>query len=146
MVAERPYSLAVLVTGSRHWTEQEPVRAMLLGLGPDVVVHGDALGADQIASLLCHGLQLSQLPMRARWKLYGKSAGPRRNREMLQVLSALKACGWETRIDAFPMPDSVGTYHMMDLARRQGFAVYNHGHQRGSAVTEGTAGLPGLDQ
>jgi hypothetical protein len=81
----------ILVTGSRDWDDEVPVRAALLDAitgtpGPHVVVHGacptggDAI-ADRIATHL--GLPVERHP--AQWRRYGRSAGYRRNAAMVAL-------------------------------------------------------------
>ena len=122
--------LAQLITGSRHWEDRDAIDVVLRQRGADAVIHGDAAGADRIADELCHEHRYAALPMPAQWARDGKSAGPRRNREMLNVLLALRRCGWRAIVDAFPQQNSRGTYHMIDIARKAGLEVDNHGYQR----------------
>ena len=83
--------MRILVTGSRDWDEEVPVRAALTELtagrpGPHTVVHGacptggDAL-ADRIAADL--GFTIERHP--AQWHRYGRSAGYRRNAAMVAL-------------------------------------------------------------
>lgn len=81
--AGRP-PLAIIVCGSREWTDVDAVTGLLDETSPDVVLHGNAPGADVMvyeASLDLAGAQ---------WDEYGSDAGPRRNRKMLEVLEALR--------------------------------------------------------
>jgi len=55
--------------------------------------------------------------MPADWNRWGKSAGPRRNTEMLKVLLALVDCGYHGSVEAFPLPNSIGTYDMIRKAQ-----------------------------
>lgn len=81
----------ILVCGSRVWTSEEIIRRHLKTavahhhLHPIVVIHGGAAGADTIAEAVAleHGWKVVKVP--ADWGAYGKSAGPIRNREMLDL-------------------------------------------------------------
>lgn len=85
----------------------------------DTVIHGDAPGADFIAGKLAEDRKdLFVDPHPAKWDLYGKSAGPKRNIEMLNLRP--------DRVYAFPKPDSVGTYHTIKEAQRMGIHVITY--------------------
>jgi len=99
----------VLVTGSRDWTDEAPIRAslesQLAEWGGISVIHGACRGADEIAGQWARDCIFSRRPVRlevypANWTAHGKRAGPLRNRQML-----------ETGVDvclAFIMPGSRG--------------------------------------
>ena len=76
----------ILVCGSRHWTKRAPIEAQLRRLAPgDVVVHGAHWqGADAIADVVARELGLVVRRYPAEWSKYGRSAGPRRNAQMLK--------------------------------------------------------------
>ena len=77
---------AVLICGDRRWQNHEVVRAWLCKLqdwGYDTVVHGACRGADMIADEEARALGFDVRPFPAKWKLYGKAAGPVRNQQML---------------------------------------------------------------
>lgn len=126
----------VLVTGSRDWTDHDLVRDALVHARyeagrPMVVVHGACpSGADAIAAWWCRRyrhLDITPEPHPADWRQYGKTAGFRRNAEM--VTAGADLCL------AFVLPctkpgcsrpnphDSHGTAHCVDLARRAGITV-----------------------
>ena len=76
--------MRLLVCGSRDWKDREAIRAKLLELRPELVIHGAHWsGADKIAADLCLELGIPQQPYPARWRDSGRSAGPRRNQQML---------------------------------------------------------------
>jgi hypothetical protein len=76
--------MKVLVCGSRNWTDDNMIRNELVKLSLDsLVITGMASGADSIAMEIAHGLGLATLGFPAQWHRYGKSAGPRRNQDML---------------------------------------------------------------
>ncbi|MGI5155786.1 SLOG family protein [Microbispora sp. CA-102843] len=110
----------VLITGSRTWTDEQAIRDALAVIahlsGPEnvVIVHGacptgaDAL-ADRIASAWT-GMTIERHP--AKWKEYGKSAGHRRNAEMVELGADICL--------AFIMDGSRGASHTAALAEQAG--------------------------
>jgi hypothetical protein len=76
-----------LFCGDRNWNRQEEIRKVMLLLlenfGKFTVIEGEAMGADrQSANAAVHlGLQVERYP--ADWDKYGKTAGPIRNRQMV---------------------------------------------------------------
>lgn len=82
--------MRVLVTGSRHFANSPVVSRALhlaqLDLDDDgqiTVVHGGARGADSIAGRLAETNGWAVEFYRADWDRYGRSAGHRRNAEMV---------------------------------------------------------------
>lgn len=77
--------MKVLVCGSRHWTKRAPIERALSRLAPGgIVVHGAHWeGADAIADVVARELFLVVRRYPAEWSRYGRSAGPRRNSQML---------------------------------------------------------------
>lgn len=120
---------AILVTGSRDWTDRIAIMEKLDSLWKDgertILIHGDCRGADRIAGSIADGIRnWSVVPMPAQWKTVGQMAGPFRNRHMLDVLMALKLCGYDCLVLAFPLPGSKGTRHMIRIAHGVGFDVW----------------------
>jgi len=119
--------LRILVTGSRHWTDRYAIRRALLravALCADppsrvVVVHGGARGADAGAGQVARGYGWTVEPHPADWDKYGRSAGHRRNAEMV-------ALGADVCL-AFPLGDSQGTRGCMKLCERAGIPVRDLG-------------------
>ena len=55
----------ILVTGSRHYADLETVKKHLLDIGPDILVHGRALGADACAHFAAEdigGIEIRSYP------------------------------------------------------------------------------------
>lgn len=120
--------VALLVTGSRYWTDPEPIRALLAALPPrSVVLHGAARGADAIADRLALEMRIHVRAFAADWTNDGKAAGPIRNRRMLGHLIALRSEGYAIRVAAFPLRSSRGTWDMVQIARAAGVEVVVHG-------------------
>lgn len=78
------------------------------------IISGCAKGIDTVAITFAktHNLPCEKFP--ANWDKYGKSAGMRRNEEMLQHADALIA---------FPSKESIGTRHMIKIAKEKGIPV-----------------------
>lgn len=115
-------SARLLVTGSREFTDRVLVTNALawawheLGSDPAcVLVHGDARGLDSLAAGVwgAHGLIREAHP--ADWERFGRSAGHRRNAEMVALGADLCL--------AFPLGVSRGTRGCMALAERAGIRV-----------------------
>lgn len=119
----RPYR--ILVTGSREWKNAEVIRQVLcryVGVGWDVtVVNGGARGADALANEIAEQLGMKTEVYIADWGVYGKAAGPRRNKHMVSL-------GADICI-AFPLGESRGTRYCMKIAEAAGIPVINLGDQ-----------------
>jgi len=111
----------ILVTGSRNWRDAKIIRAAILDVIKDKplnkirLVHGDQRGADKIAAFVARQLRIAAIkPYGAQWDIYGNSAGPIRNQQILDE---------EHHIDvvlAFPLPQSIGTCDMIQRAKKHG--------------------------
>lgn len=110
----------VLVTGSRAWGGHAIIYAALdalLAENPDmVVVHGAcAQGADALADRWAVRNWVSVERHPAEWRRYGRSAGFRRNADMV-------ALGADVCL-AFIRAGSSGATHTADLAEKAGIPV-----------------------
>lgn len=105
--------MVVLVTGSRHWSDEERIRGLLVRLRPSVVIHGGARGADALAGSVARALGIPVRVYPADWKVHGMAAGAIRNSLMLE----------RERVDlvlAFPLKRSAGTWDMVRKAKAAG--------------------------
>ena len=86
--------LLVLVTGSRTWTDPQPIRELLAalprltedGVGGITILHGGARGADTLAGEIAAGLGYTVETVTvgpAEWRRHGRRAGLLRNLVML---------------------------------------------------------------
>ena len=75
----------VIVTGGRNYENSARIRAVLDWLKPAAVVHGAASGADHHACEWAHEHLGGSYAFAPDWDTYGKAAGPKRNREMLEA-------------------------------------------------------------
>ena len=118
--------MRVLVTGSRDWSDPNAARKMIsdrlfdlaLESGDPssiVIVHGAARGADRFAHQEAQKAGLLVEPHPADWERHGKSAGFRRNAEMVSLGADLCLAFWNGK--------SNGAKHTIDLARNAGIPV-----------------------
>lgn len=113
----------VLVYGSRDFIDSQYIYDVLdkehSERKIDLIVNGDAAGADSIAS---NWAQKNGIPLCLfipNWKFYGKAGGPIRNRDMARFMPIVRAHG-------FPLPDSIGTHDMTSILIEQGVPVVVH--------------------
>jgi hypothetical protein len=81
----------VLVCGDQNWGDAAMIGFYLYKLqkaGYSRVLHGDCRGADRIGGKVATVLGFEAESYPAKWQIFGRSAGPRRNAEMLKKLSA----------------------------------------------------------
>lgn len=108
--------MRVLCCGSRTWTSQAIMeREMAFIKRGDVVVSGNARGADRMAERVAEnaGAIVERFP--ARWDLFGRSAGFRRNIEMLDSGVDMVLAFWDGV--------SRGTPHTMREAKARNLRV-----------------------
>ena len=117
----------LLITGSRDWDDERSIRNALLDLrdaldwtgrdGLSVVLVSGACptGADMLCEKIAAeiGWTIERHP--AKWKEYGKSAGPRRNAEMVNLGANL--------CFAFIKNESRGATHAATIATAAGIPV-----------------------
>ena len=113
--------MLVLICGDHNWTDHAAVEREIIthGLDPirDVIMHGGAKGADTISGEVAtkHGFKVEAI--KANWGLYGKAAGPIRNKWMLDRNPDL-VLAFHTNIE-----QSKGTKNMVKIAREKGVEV-----------------------
>lgn len=133
-----PEPYRILVTGSRDWPDVATIWGELNGLlaehGNVVLVHGNCpKGADYIADTWAVTMMVNEENVAlerhpANWREFGKSAGFRRNAEMVNLGADICL--------AFIRNGSHGATHTADLAEKAGIPVKryeaqengNHGH------------------
>jgi len=103
----------LLVCGSRYWTNQSLISMCIRFYNPEIVIHGNARGADSIAGEEAKKLGIEVKAFPANWDLYGRAAGAIRNQQMIDE-------GQPDFILAFHdfIEISKGTKDMLKLARR----------------------------
>ncbi len=77
--------MIVAVTGGRDFNDIERVRRALYRLDPTptLLLHGAAAGADTLAAQVAEELGIPTEAYPADWDKFGRTAGPRRNEEMI---------------------------------------------------------------
>lgn len=111
--------MKVIIAGMRDYVpyrkDGQLIAEMLLSLGCTEVVSGGAKGADAYGESIAQYMEIPVKIFPAQWSTFGKSAGPRRNREMAIYADALIAV-WDNM--------SKGTFNMISQARTQGLDVH----------------------
>lgn len=85
--------MKVLVCGGRDYNDWESVRIVLdaLHCAPknfiEVVMHGDARGADRLGQRWAHENGVTELAFPANWKRYKNAAGTLRNTDMANYMA-----------------------------------------------------------
>ena len=108
--------MKTIVAGTRafdNWALMQKTLDTIEGITE--IVSGRAKGADQMGEWYA---KIKDLPVKmfpAKWELYGKAAGPIRNRKMAENASALIAV-WDGA--------SRGTKNMIETAQKRGLLVY----------------------
>ena len=114
-------SYHVLVCGGRHFNDYELLKQTLDNLGVNIVqiISGHAVGADSLAETyaLKHNIPVRTFP--AKWHIYGKSAGPIRNKEMIDYLNKFE----NKMVVGFVSDDTKGTRNTLDLAKKKNIPV-----------------------
>lgn len=109
--------MKVLVCGGRDYADRQTLFAFLDSVANprnvEVVIEGEAPGADTLAREWAEQHRIPVLMFPAEWKIHGKAAGPIRNAQMLRE-------GKPDLVVAFPTPASRGTWHMVRIAREAG--------------------------
>ena len=112
--------MRILVCGSRNFNDYELLKGILNDYRITEIIHGNAKGADNLGGQYGREvLQLAEERIRsfpAEWGVHGKSAGPIRNRRMLEE-------GRPDMVIAFRGPNSRGTQNMIDQATKAGVPV-----------------------
>lgn len=109
--------MKVLICGSRHFTDYEKLKETLHAHSDITeIIHGAARGADTLGGRYGVEIGVPVTAYPANWGLYGKSAGPIRNTQMLRE-------GRPDMVIAFRGPESRGTQNMIDQARKAGVPV-----------------------
>lgn len=121
--------IRVIIAGTRTYADYQTLRIVsdtvigeLRSMTPDApvtIISGDASGADTLGKRYAkeRGYLLKRFPVD--WKLFGKMAGPVRNRQMLEYAKA----GLPVLI-AFWDGVSRGTKNMITIAEDAGAAVF----------------------
>lgn len=112
--AKAPQGQTVLVCGGRNFNDWPLLQHTLDKIQPATIIHGAARGADSLAGVYAKKKGIPCRAFPADWNKYGRSAGFRRNEEMLTKANP-------DLVVAFPGGN--GTAHMVRTARERGYKV-----------------------
>lgn len=111
--------MRVLCCGDRWWSDRKFIFDVLSTLPEDtVIIHGNCRGADRMAAAAARKLKLQIISFPAKWRLYGKSAGPIRNEQMINEGLPDKVYAFHDNLD-----QSRGTRDMIERAESVGIPV-----------------------
>lgn len=117
-------SIKVLVSGSRDFSDHQMIYNALdeiyaqRPMSGMIVIHGTARGADTIAGVWAVARSdVSEVRVAADWANDGKSAGPTRNRRMLELGPDIVLCFFQKSAK------NIGTNQMFGMATHDGFEV-----------------------
>ena len=120
--------IRIIISGSRVYNDTEKMfgildKYLLTHHAPSdiIIVHGAANGADWLAGDWARqrGTHADIFP--ADWRKHDKAAGPIRNQQMLDA-----GCDG---VIAFPLSGSIGTYDMIERAKKAGKWVREIPHE-----------------
>jgi predicted Rossmann-fold nucleotide-binding protein len=103
--------------GKQAFVLRETLDHLLRDRGIREIIVGGATGADNLAQRWATDKRIKCTVIKARWRTYGKAAGPIRNQEMLEQKPDF--------VVAFPGGD--GTADMVRRARAAGVEVLDYG-------------------
>ncbi len=120
---------------AKHVQAENERAALILTLDelkPDLVLHGDASGADRLAQRWCEQNGVPYVAYPANWSL-GNVAGPKRNADMAADLKRYHKQNHD-RIAVVAFPGGAGTQSMCNIAQRSGIEVIYADKAFGSLV------------
>lgn len=105
----------MLMFGSRWYRRWGTILAVILHERPDVVIEGEAPGADTISRVVAESLGIPVRKFPADWDRYGKAAGMIRNQQQIDEGRPDKGVAFHTDIE-----NSRGTRDMVERLARAG--------------------------
>jgi hypothetical protein len=110
--------MRILFCGDRNWLDYKTICDVMSQFKPEVVIEGEAKGADSLAREAAEYFGVPVLKFPANWEQYGRAAGPIRNTQMLKE-------GKPDLVVAFhnDIKNSKGTLDMVNQARKQNITV-----------------------
>ena len=128
----------IVVTGSRDWPDEEYLRHVLDQHLPHLqrLAHGNCpTGADAMADAWARDRGVPVTRYAADWKQYGKSAGPRRNEQMIVAEQP-------DLVVAFQIHGSAGTQSCVNIAQANHITVERHTNDGARSCDEHGRGMP----
>ena len=122
--------MRLLICGDRNWTDGAVILSAVNYLKQtynsdsiEVIIEGDAKGADKLSGMVAHALSIPLLVFPAPWNVYGNTAGLIRNKQMFDK-------GKPTKVLAFhdELGKSKGTKHMISIAHKSGIPIVHCYH------------------
>ncbi len=117
--------IRVLICGDRNWKDRELIQAIIAALDVEVIIEGEARGADTLAREVAQEYNIPVLAFPAEWSKYGRAAGPIRNKQMLDEGRPDLVVAFHNNITA-----SKGTKDMLQRARDRGIDTRLHRGRR----------------
>ncbi len=77
--------MRVLVSGSRWYSDYQKILSVISSLDIDLLIAGACRGADTLAVRAARQCGIRYVEYLADWEKFGKSAGPKRNQQMLDM-------------------------------------------------------------
>jgi len=110
--------MKLLVCGGREFNDKEAAFRVLDAIHAKrpitLIISGGARGADKIAEEWADARGVAKSIKPAQWDVYGRSAGPRRNIEMLK----------ECPDGVLGFPGNKGTAHMIQISKEAGVTTW----------------------
>jgi len=114
--------MRIIICGDRYWRDTGIIEKYIKALPKDtVVIQGICRGADLIARHHALNQGLTVQDFRAEWELFGRGAGPMRNRRMLEEGKPDLVVAFHDYID-----QSKGTKDMLKQAKEHGIPTELH--------------------
>jgi len=111
--------MLVLICGDRHWHNFTVIDRFLATLPLDtVILEGNCFGADKISGYLAEKRNMTVIKVSAKWKQFGKMAGPLRNSTMIHCYEPDLVVAFHNDI-----ANSKGTKNMVNQAKLAGIKV-----------------------
>lgn len=107
--------MRLLICGDRNWSDGNVIREVIEKFKPELIIEGEARGADTLARLSANTLGIETLKFPADWEKYGRAAGPIRNSQMLKEGNPDVVVGFHYKVD-----ESKGTRDMLTRAKKSG--------------------------
>lgn len=103
-----------ILCGDRNWIDYKAIEKVVKDFGIDYIIEGGARGADYCAKMVGKNLKIPVSTVEAEWTKYGKAAGPKRNKAMLDK-NPDYVIGFHNYIGG-----SKGTKNCLDQAKKLG--------------------------
>lgn len=128
----------LIVTGGRRFYGRAFLWAKMDEWQPDMIVHGDAVGADAIANNWARQNGIPRVAFgisQRQWQLYGKNAGSVRNQQMIEFVHSLVCLDDEMEPDyerghplvqGMAMPGGTGTADMCERMSAEGIVYWDY--------------------